>query len=278
MDMNDGQARMKTYADGAAFLAENQAFLDTNPQISAFMVLDAPLLKETGTINYAVKCERDGKTLLAMKVEPYNLQLFGDADCAGELLDFLIHGGYEIKNYLCEKTLGDTAAHELETRFGIRYEEALAMEFMEAKEMTEPSSPEVEAANEGDLDEICACMEQFLIECNLQDKLNREAMRRSIGDFRVIRADGRIASVGKAVRDIGESMRITNVYTREAYRGKGYARKVVNTIKNEVLAAGKTATLNVDRRNPVTNHLYRALGFEPVFAQGEYRRVEYNLK
>ena len=64
------------------------------------------------------------------------------------------------------------------------------------------------------------------------------------------------------------SMRITNVYTRGIYRGKGYARKVVNTIKNEILAAGKTATLNVDRRNPVTNHLYRALGFKPVFAQG----------
>lgn len=117
-------------------------------------------------------------------------------------------------------------------------------------------------------------MERFLVECNLQDKPNREAMRRSIGGFRVIRADGKIVSVGKAVRDIGESMRITNVYTREAYRGKGYARKVVNTIKNEILTAGKTAALNVDRRNPVTNHLYRALGFEPIFAQGEYRRVE----
>ena len=41
-----------------------------NPQISAFMVLDAPLLKETGKINYAIKCEkRMKKTLLAMKVE-----------------------------------------------------------------------------------------------------------------------------------------------------------------------------------------------------------------
>ena len=265
---------IQVYANGAAFLAENQTILDTNPQISAFMVLDAPLLKETGRINYAVKCEKGGKTLLAMKVEPYHLQLFGDADCAGELLDFLMREGYEIGNYLSEKTLGDAVAREMEARFGVRYEEALAMEFMETKEITEPSSPEVEAADEGDLDEICACMERFLVECNLQDKLNREAMRRSIGDFRVIRADGRVASVGKAVRDIGESMRITNVYTRETYRGKGYARKVVNAIKNEILAAGKTATLNVDRRNPVTNHLYRALGFKPVFAQGEYRRVE----
>ena len=246
---------IRRYDSGAAFLAENQAFLDTKPQISAFMALDAPLLEKTDKINYAARCEKDGKTLLAMKVEPYHLQLFGDADCAGELLDFLVRGGYEIQNYLSEKTLGDAAAREMEARFGIRYEEALAMAFMEARTLTEPSSPEVEAANEDDLDEI-------------------EAMRRNIGGFRVIRADGKIVSVGKAVRDIGESMRITNVYTREAYRGKGYARKVVNTIKNEILTAGKTAALNVDRRNPVTNHLYRALGFEPIFAQGEYRRGE----
>lgn len=98
---------IRRYDSGAAFLAENQAFLDTKPQISAFMALDAPLLEKTDKINYAARCEKDGKTLLAMKVEPYHLQLFGDADCAGELLDFLVRGGYEIQNYLSEKTLGD---------------------------------------------------------------------------------------------------------------------------------------------------------------------------
>ncbi len=157
---------IQVYDSGAAFIAENQTFLDTNPQISSFMVLDAPLLKETGKINYAMKCEKDGKTLLAMKVEPYNLILFGDANCAGKLLDFLMREGYEIKNYLSEKTLGDATAHEMKARFDIQYEEALAMEFMEAREVTEPSSPEVEAAGEDDLDEICACMERFLIDCN----------------------------------------------------------------------------------------------------------------
>ena len=39
---------IQVYDSGAAFITENQTFLDTNPQISAFMVLDAPLLKETG--------------------------------------------------------------------------------------------------------------------------------------------------------------------------------------------------------------------------------------
>ena len=80
---------------GAALLAENQAFLDTKPQISAFLARYATLLEKTDKINYAARCEKDGKTLLAMKVEPYHLQLFGDADCAGELLDFLVQAGYQ---------------------------------------------------------------------------------------------------------------------------------------------------------------------------------------
>lgn len=68
-------------------------------------------------------------------------------------------------------------------------------------------------------------------------------------------------------------IKITNVYTRDAYRGKGCARKVVNTMKNEILAAGKTATLNVDRNNPITCHLYTSLGFKRIFSQGEFRRI-----
>lgn len=74
---------IRRYDSGAAFLAENQAFLDTEPQISAFMALDAPLLEKTTKSITRRDAEKDGKTLLAMKLEPYHLQLFGDADCAG---------------------------------------------------------------------------------------------------------------------------------------------------------------------------------------------------
>ena len=38
---------IRRYDSGAAFLAENRAFLDTKPQISAFMAMDALLLEKT---------------------------------------------------------------------------------------------------------------------------------------------------------------------------------------------------------------------------------------
>ena len=32
----------------------------------------------------------------------------------------------------------------------------------------------------------------------------------------------------------------------------------------------KTAVLNVDRKNPVSNHLYTSLGFKKIFSQGVF--------
>ena len=90
-------------------------------------------------------CEQGDKRLLALKVEPYNLLLFGEEACVPELLRFLFDGGYEIKNYLCASELGYVLMREMQP-YGRCYEEALAMDFMEARRVTEPSAPEVEPA------------------------------------------------------------------------------------------------------------------------------------
>ena len=136
-----------SYKTGAEFLQDNQTYLQKNPYLSTFFTLDAPLLQEAGKINYALRCEQGETRLLALKVEPYNLLLFGEEACVPELLRFLFDGGYEIKNYLCASELGYALARELAS-YGRCYEEALAMDFMEARRVTEPSAPEVEPARE----------------------------------------------------------------------------------------------------------------------------------
>ena len=66
----------------------------------------------------------------------------------------------------------------------------------------------------------------------------------------------------------------TEVYTRDEYRNFGYARKIVNTIKNEILDMNEVATLNVDKKNPISNHLYASLGFKKLFSQGVYHIIK----
>ena len=133
-----------SYKTGAEFLQDNQTYLQKNPYLSTFFTLDAPLLQEAGKINYALRCEQGETRLLALKVEPYNLLLFGEEACVPELLRFLFDGGYEIKNYLCASELGYVLMREMQP-YGRCYEEALAMDFMEARRVTEPCAPEVGA-------------------------------------------------------------------------------------------------------------------------------------
>lgn len=261
------------YPNGERFLEENRAFLNENPERTTFFFMDSPLLKQADKVNYALKCDNGGKKLLILKVEPYNMLLFGDAECVPESLRFIMERKYELKNYLCATELGDVLLKTLQEQYGLIYEEALAMEFMKADKITEPSSTEVTPAQESDADEIFEDMKRFIADCGLLDKPDREQIRKTIGGFRILKKEGRIVSIAKGVpvREKAE-IRISNVYTPDDCRGKGYARKVVNTLKNEILSSGKIASLNVDRNNPVTNHLYRALGFQGVFTQSEYRK------
>ena len=54
-----------SYQTGMEFLQDNQEYLQTNPYLSTFFTLDAPLLKQADKINYALRCEQGDKRLLA---------------------------------------------------------------------------------------------------------------------------------------------------------------------------------------------------------------------
>ena len=263
---------IKIYKTGMELYEENKAFLDTNKYLSCFFALDAPLLVKTDKINYALKVEDDGDVLLVLKVEPYDMLLFGTETLAEELLGFLMDNDYEIKELLGSETVCNKMAEIMRRNYGMEYYEALAMDFMEAKEKTEVSYEGTEIPTAADLDEMLECARQFVIDCNLNDEVNAQKLQESLGDYRIIREDGKIVSMAKITPATDEAKKIAWVYTRPEYRGKGFARKVVATTMNEILDMGKIATLNVDQKNPVSYHLYLSLGFKKVFAQGEYRR------
>ena len=260
------------YPNGTAMVEDNRAMLATNPYQSMICSLDAPQIRESTKENYGIVAEREGQRLLAMKLSPYSLLLFGNGALAGELFDYLLSNGYEIGSLLGGEQLCDQVIGMLQSRFGIRYQEALAMDFMEAREVTEPSCPNVEIPTEADLQELVECKTCFVKDCGLNDPVSLERTRQRLREYRILRRDGKIVSMAGISVATPNAMKIAAVYTRPAYRGQGLARLVVNTAKNEILAQGKIATLNVDKKNPITNHLYRSLGFEPVFSQGEYRR------
>ena len=264
---------IKEYANGEAFLAENRPLLDTDKYRSVFFYGDAELIKRADRENYALRAESGDRTLLAVRAEPFDTVLFGSPELAPELFAHIVEGGFRLEAFMAGDDVGDSAAAFLAEKYGIKFEESLAMDFMEATEVTEPSSNEVEIPTEEDLDEICALIERFIADCGLLDTVDRAGTERTLGRFRILRRGGLIVSMAKRVPSTEDSDRLSDVYTRPEHRGKGLARLVVNNIKNEIIADGRAATLNVDKKNPYSNRLYASLGFKKLFSQGEYRKL-----
>lgn len=65
---------------------------------------------------------------------------------------------------------------------------------------------------------------------------------------------------------VGGAARVGAVYTPPPHRGRGYARRLVFEVSALALRTPgvRTCTLNTDASNPVSNAIYRQIGYEPV--------------
>ena len=260
---------VKTYENGNDFYEDNRDFLLSDKYSEPFFRFDSPLLTKTGKDEYAIRVSEGGSALVALLVDPYNILLSGDISLAEELVGFLTSNGYRIKDYQCSLELGEKLM-ECFKREGYCFHLMLGMDFMEAKEKTSEPSEHIELATENDVDELYEIVCNFIKDCGLNDIARKERIREKLDTYRVLRRDGRIASVAKVHDWTDTDSKITTVYTRDEYRNRGLARIVVGNALNEIVESGKTAVLNVDRKNPVSNHLYASLGFRKIFSQGVF--------
>ena len=260
---------VKVYSDGKTFYEENKSFLLSDKYTEPLFRLDSPLLTEAGKDEYAMRFSEGKSTLLVLCVEPYSIMMFGDVSLADELVSYLISNGYLIKNFMCPMPLGEKLM-ECFKKKGYAFHVSLGMDFMEAKEKNDTPSDGVEIPTEDDVDEVYEIICNFIRDCGLNDVARKERIREKLATYRVLRRDGRIVSVAKIHDWTDTESKITSVYTRDEYRNRGLARIVVGNAVNEIIDSGKIAVLNVDMKNPVSNHLYASLGFKKIFSQGVF--------
>ena len=259
------------YPNGQTFIEENGEFLSENKYMSSFFFFDAPLLKENSKKNYALKISDENEKLLALKVEPYFLMLYGEKELIKELLIYIKEKELEINGVYCALDLGNVLM-ELSPRYlNKEFRLQIGMDFMEANKISEPSSKEVEIPTLDDVGELFECSINFIKDCGLTDEVKKENIIDKINDYRILRKRNKIVAFARKSPESDDSIRVSMVYTRPEYRNKGYARQVVNYLKNEIINEGKIATLNVDQANPISNHLYQSLGFKKVFSRGIFQ-------
>jgi len=93
-----------------------------------------------------------------------------------------------------------------------------------------------------------------------------DTARRLIEERRLhLWVDGQPRCMLGAVRDTPHTTGIAAVYTPPPFRNRGYASIAVATLSQQLLDAGRRSCfLYTDLANPVSNSVYRRVGYEPV--------------
>jgi RimJ/RimL family protein N-acetyltransferase len=77
--------------------------------------------------------------------------------------------------------------------------------------------------------------------------------------------DGEPRCMLGAVRDTPNTAGVAAVYTPRQFRNRGYASIAVATLSRQLLDAGRRSCfLYTDLANPVSNSVYRRIGYEPI--------------
>jgi GNAT superfamily N-acetyltransferase len=83
--------------------------------------------------------------------------------------------------------------------------------------------------------------------------------------------DSEIVAMAGVTPSVGGVCRIGPVYTPPERRRRGYASALVAAMASAVLGRGERCILYTDLANPISNAIYRAIGFEAVDEVLEYR-------
>lgn len=263
------------YANGQDFLKENLSLLNTQPIKTAFFVLDAGMIEQTTSQNYAIRVWEESKVLLALHCQDVPLILFGDADLCEQLVEILIENSFEFDRVLADEDLCTGVLSHYCNKVGGNYKVNLRMDIMQCKQVAPFDGSLVEWATEADVEEIVLLNKGFDEDvCFPYDEQKvRERVQRDISQYAVIRKEGKIISLAKYAKRTPINYCVSMVYTVPQYRNQGYSRKVVSTITQKILDEGRVAYLFVDETNPISNGLYQKIGYFYISPQYEYQYI-----
>jgi ribosomal protein S18 acetylase RimI-like enzyme len=124
-------------------------------------------------------------------------------------------------------------------------------------------------AEDSDLDDVVAMSEQMLLEDfrlppgSLSREAMRESMQQKVADGRTWVLEDRDEVVFKidVSAQFAGGAQIEGVFTRPHRRGRGYARRGVATLTEELLKTSSFVTLHVDQENAPAKRAYEKAGF-----------------
>lgn len=264
----------KIYGSGREFLEENAAILAKSPLETVFFEVNAKLIDETSNNDFLIKLQDDNSFLLAVHHADYPMVIFGDNGLCAELADLACD-----MNLTFDKVIGalDTCEAflaEYEKSIDCTHEINHSMDIMRCDKVLTSNVEGVETPTIKDIDELTKLIVDFTFEAlcdNADAQMVRNDIENRLSSFFVIRQDDRIVSMASIKRETDRLACIADVYTLPQGRGKGLSCRIVTKMTRKIIESGRIAYLFVDKANPISNHLYKKIGYYYAVPQYEIR-------
>lgn len=283
---------VKIYETVQQFLEENEVILLEKEAITQLILNNAFVNRDKG-INKEmlfgrVEDEAGVIKLIFANVSPYNLLIYNlDEESLGEiqsLVDYLKKEevalrGINANNIICKEFI-----ECYRNKTGCDFKEYLSMDIMELREINHSvklPQGNFRTANLEDMDLLIdwynkfakeALNEEVLIE---KAKAYLEAKVKSSCLYIFEDENQKPMAMAAATRQLVNGISVSLVYSCNEARGKGYGFAVVYNLSKEYLSRGnKFCSLFVDKKNPISNGVYKKIGYKILEDNYDYRIVK----
>ena len=251
------------YQNGIDFYQDNQTIIENNLIETAFFKMNYQHIDSCTKDNYAIKISNESESLIALQRTPYNLLVFGSTNLVTELVKVIISNDLNVNGILTSKTIANFFIDEISKYHHWTFKLRSDMSILTCNKYNELNTNYlIETPSNKDLEELKELQDMF------HEEIFHEASDVKISDFEhelsnylIIRLNDSIVSMIKRVRDEKNICSLSFVYTRKEYRFQGIARILVTSLTNAIVKENKLAYLFVDNNNPISNHLYKSIGY-----------------
>jgi uncharacterized protein len=283
--------KIKIYDTVQGFLNENEELLLEKESVTQLILHNGFVNKEKETnrelIFGRIEDEQENIKLIFANVKPYNLLIYNldnnTLDSVKSLADYLIKYEIALRGINANKKICGEFTEYYEYKMGCTFKEYLAMDIMEItelnKELVLPKG-NFRVATLEDKDILIDWNIKFAKEAldeevyyeEFKDKLDERIKNKSIYIFEDEKH--RSMAMIAATRQLVNGVSVSLVYSSEEARGKGYGLAIVYNLSKEYLRRGnKFCSLFVDKKNPISNGVYKKIGYKILEDNYDYRIV-----
>jgi uncharacterized protein len=282
--------RIIDYKNGLEFLNENKQLLLEREAVSQLLLFNALQNKETLKSTDCVfgkALDEDGNLcFLFGNTKPYNCLIYvpkaaGKRKAYITLVDYLLANNCYINGINANKLSCDTFCEVYKKKVpGAVFEEHLSMDIMELRYLADVSLAEgkCSAATKQDIPLIARWIIAFNLEA-LSSTISYEEVIDKItagvekGSYYIFRNEQGIpVSMAATARKLINGTAISYVYTPKEVRGRGYAATNMYYLGKKLLSEGNDfCCLFVDKKNPISNRVYKKIGYVILEDNYDYR-------